>query len=316
MSRLTAPLIFIFIMFRICQAEINGQTNSTIVEYRGPVVLDLPASTRAMAMGNAFQLADPTSDVIFYNPSLLNGPASFEMARQTFGSRASLVQMSAKTEWWKGSIGLGIQALTYTKNGNYIQPFIVTQTESELFKDGFNRISESAATLGYSMKIAGIAWGIGAKAIEQGVGGAKGQSFEFDFGGSRQLGPFTLGLSHQNLGRNLRIKNSQMTLKNRTTLGLAFHDWVLGPFDIGGSTAMSKSAGGSLTQHIGGEVSWWPVVGRTFTGRFGIRTSEQEFQSEVLTFGLAFRGDAFGLDYAFNDINSAGNSHRISISWQ
>ncbi len=116
MSRLTAPLIFIFIMFGICQAEINGQTNSgRYDEYRGPVVLDLPASTRAMAMGNALQLADPTSDVIFYNPSLLNGPASFEMARQTFGSRASLVQMSAKTEWWKGSIGLGIQALTYAE---------------------------------------------------------------------------------------------------------------------------------------------------------------------------------------------------------
>ncbi len=279
-------------------------------------MLSIPASTRSMAMGNAFQLANPTSDALFYNPSLLSGPTAFEMARQTFGTHSSLVQMSAKTEWWKGGIGIGIQSLTYAENINYIQPSIVTQTEKELFKDGFNRISESVATLGYSMNLASIDWGISTKATEQGVGGTKGQSFAFDFGGSRQVGAFTFGVSHHNLGRQLTIRNSQMTLKDRTTLGAAFHDWILGPFDIGGSAALSRHSDGSISQHIGGEVSWWPVVGRTFTARFGIRNNEQEFQSAVLTFGMAFRGDAFGLDYAFNGIDGAGDSHRISISWQ
>ena len=27
-------------------------------------------------------------------------------------------------------------------------------------------------------------------------------------------------------------------------------------------------------------------------------------------------GDAFGIDYAFSDIDGAGNAHRISVSWQ
>ena len=316
MPRLITSLIFTFTIFGISQTGIHGQTNSTTIVPKGPVVLDLPASTRSMAMGNAFQLADPTSDVLFYNPSLLSGPTTFEMARQTFGHNSSLTQMSAKTEWWKGGIGIGIQSLTYADDFNYSLPSIVTQSEYELFQDGRNRISESVATAGYSMSLAGLDWGISTKAIEQGAGGSRNQSFAFDFGGSGQLGIFTFGLAHQNLGRKLRIGNSQMTLKNRTTLGAAFNDWILGPLDVGGSAALSKHSDGSITQSIGGEISWWPVVGRTFTARFGVRNNEQEFRSAVLTFGIAFRGDAFGLDYASNEIEGAGHSHRLSISWR
>ena len=308
MTRL-AKLIFLLIILSVCHTDAKAQG-------QGPVILTLPANTRAMAMGNSFQLADPTGDILFYNPSLLVGSTSFTMSRHTFGKEASLLQMSAKTEWWKGAVAVGIQSLGYSKNINNIQPVPVSQTERELSKKGLNRISESVATVGYGWELAGLDWGISGKIIGQGVGGSKGQAYALDFGGSKTIGPFTIGLAHQNIGNSLKISTSEIDLENQTTLGAGFHNLPLGPFDVGASAAVSKNPNRPTSKHIGGEISWWPVSGRTFTGRIGMRSEKEVFQSVILSFGLGFKGDAFGIDYAFSDIDGAGNAHRISVSWQ
>ena len=316
MQRLTKAIILSLLISGIHHSTINAQVAPTLIEGKGPLVLSLPSNTRSMAMGNAFQLADPTSDIIFYNPSNFVGPTSFEMARQTFGKHSSLLQVSAKTEWWKGGIGLGIQSLTYSKNVNHIHPSAVNHTENALFADGLNRIIESVAVLGYSTNIASVDWGISTKLISQGVGGQKNQTFALDIGGTRKLGDITIGLSHQNLGHGLKMGTSQLNLEDRTTMGAAFHNLPLGPLDIGGSIALSRISDGSITQSLGGEISWWPVVGRTFTGRMGIRNNKEKFNAAIFSFGLAFKGDALGIDYAFNNIDEAGKTHRISVSWR
>ncbi len=302
-----ATLIFSLFILGACHAKAKAQ---------GPVILTLPANTRAMAMGNAFQLADATSDVIFYNPSILTGSSNFAMSRQIFAKNSSLIQLSAKTGWWKGAVAIGIQSLTYSKDVNYIQPTAVIQTEKGLAKQGLNRISESVAVLGYSWTIAEIDWGISGKIIGQGVGGSEGQAHALDLGASKKLGGITLGIAHQNLGKQLKIRTSQMDLETRTTVGAGFQNLPFGPFDFGVSTALSRTSDGSISQHIGGAISWWPVSGRTFTGRIGIRNERKVFQSSILSFGLGFKGDAFAIDYAFNDIDGAGNAHRLSVSWQ
>ena len=45
----------------VAAPSLAGQT-----EAYGPLSLELPASTRAMAMGGAFQLTTPGSDAIFF----------------------------------------------------------------------------------------------------------------------------------------------------------------------------------------------------------------------------------------------------------
>ena len=88
---------------------VAGQTRE-----HGPVILQLPASTSAMGMGGAFQLTGGRSDAIFYNPALLAIASGFGLDGQTFDSKSSYLTLSAATEWWKGSVGVGLQALSYS----------------------------------------------------------------------------------------------------------------------------------------------------------------------------------------------------------
>ena len=89
----------ILLTFFVTALPLAGQTR----EY-GPVSLELPQSTRAMAMGGTFQLTDPGSDGIFYNPSLLVEDTRFGLSRTSFNSEATFLTMSASTGWWGGGV--------------------------------------------------------------------------------------------------------------------------------------------------------------------------------------------------------------------
>jgi hypothetical protein len=88
---------------------VAGQTRE-----HGPLILQLPASTSAMAMGGAFQLTGGRSDAIFYNPALLAIASGFGLDGHTFDSESNYLTLSATTGWWRGNVGVGLQALSYS----------------------------------------------------------------------------------------------------------------------------------------------------------------------------------------------------------
>ncbi|MEE2669830.1 MAG: hypothetical protein VYD78_07495 [Gemmatimonadota bacterium] len=285
-----------------------GQTR----EY-GPVSLELPRSTRAMAMGGAFQLTDPGSDGIFYNPSLLVEDTRFGLSRTSFNSEATFLTMSASTGWWGGGVGLGLQALSYTTNAVNVREIL--NAEEDLLTSGQQAASELVATVGYSRSIGDFSWGVSAKTVEHRLEGTKDLAGAVDLGVSVLIGRFRVGLAAQHFGTNLHMGESTLDLANQVTAGASFQRWIVGPFDLGASAALSREADGTVTPALGGEVAWWPVVGRTFTGWIGIRPVENG-PSPQLTFGGAFYGDALGMEYAFQDFGSFGNAHRFGINWR
>ena len=147
----------------------------------------------------------------------------------------------------------------------------------------------------------------------------------FDVGASIQVGryrsdatlpsSFRFGLGVQNLGPDLNVDGSKLGLAQRVTAGASFQRWLVGPLDLGASAALSREADGTWIPALGGEVAWWPVTGRTFIGWIGIRRVE-DGPSKKVTFGAAFRGDALGLEYAFQGFDGFGGAHRLGISWR
>ena len=77
-----------------------------------PLVLQLPASTRALGMGNAW-VAGRDQDVIFYNPSQLAVGTGLGVSLERYRSGSTLGTMSASTPLGGGAIGIGIQMLDY-----------------------------------------------------------------------------------------------------------------------------------------------------------------------------------------------------------
>ena len=292
----------------IAVPPLDGQ----IREY-GPVILGLPPSTRAMAMGGAFQLTDPGSDAIFYNPSLLSEDARFGISGATFDSQATFLAMSASTGWWGGGVGVGLQTLNYTTNAAFVREIL--NAERDLLTSGGQAAAELVATLGYSRSFGDLDWGASAKTVELRLAGVKDVAAAVDLGVSLRVGRFRVGLAAQHLGTDLDVGGSTVGLANQVTAGASFQRWVVGPFDLGASAALSREADGTVIPAFGAEVAWWPVVGRTFTGWIGIRRVENGPANEV-TFGGAFHGDALGIEYAFQDFGTFGDAHRIGVSWR
>lgn len=280
---------------------------------RGPVILDLPASTTALAMGNAFQLSGVSSEAIFYNPALLLRATGFGLAAQRFGSQSNALALSGATSWWKGAVGVGLQTLSYSTSAT--TPQGIAEGQGDLLTGGPTAVSELAATLGYAHELFGVRWGVAGKLIEQRMAGSKDALPAVDFGAAFRLGAITVGLAAQNLGPDLKVGGVETDLANRVTAGASFQRRPLGPLDLGASAAVTRLEDGTVIPALGGEVAWWPVSGRTFIGRIGARRVRDD-TAHSITFGGAFVGDAITIEYAFQGFEDLDGAHRFSVSWR
>lgn len=280
---------------------------------RGPVILDLPASTTALAMGDAFQLSGRSSDAIFYNPALLLQATGFGLAAQRFGSQSTALTLSGATKWWKGAVGLGLQTLSYSTDAT--TPQAIAPGQRDLLGGGATAVSELVATLAYAQELFGVRWGVAGKLIEQRMAGSKDGVPAVDLGASITLGDITLGLSAQNLGPDMEVGVVETDLANRVTAGASLRRRPVGPLDLGASASITRMEDGTVIPAFGGEVAWWPVTGRTFIGRIGVHRVADGTANEV-TFGAAFVGDAISIEYAFQGFDNADGAHRFGVSWR
>ena len=287
---------------------VTGQTRE-----HGPLILQLPASTSALAMGGAFQLTGGRSDAIFYNPALLAIASGFGLDGHTFDSESNYLTLSAATGWWRGNVGVGLQALSYSTDAADGRG--VASGQADLLTGGAFGSTEFVATVGYAQETAGVEWGIAAKTVEHRLGGSKDLVLAADIGVSIEVGEIRIGLAAQNLGSDLQLGGASVDLARRVTLGASGQGWVVGPLDLGASVALSREADGTVIPALGGEVAWWPVRGRTFTGWIGVRRV-RDGPADEMTFGAAFHGDALGFEYAFQGFDSFGAAHRLGISWR
>ena len=83
-----------------------AQTNGPF-EPTGPLIMRLPASTRALALGNVYPAASPDPDAIFYNPALLQSANGFSLATQFYGAAKTFTLSGANGS----GFGIGVQVL-------------------------------------------------------------------------------------------------------------------------------------------------------------------------------------------------------------
>src|SRR5262245_11026956 len=78
----------------------------------GPIVLQLPASTRAIGFGNAYvAVRDP--EAVFYNPAQLGVRPGIAISAERYGSNATATSFSNSFVFGTFGFGLGVQHLDY-----------------------------------------------------------------------------------------------------------------------------------------------------------------------------------------------------------
>jgi hypothetical protein len=279
----------------------------------GPLVLELPTSAAALSLGTAFPLSRGSSDVIFYNPSLLSHANGFGAGLERFGSRSTYANLSGATAWWRGAVGLGVQSLSYDTDASSVAA--ISTDASDLLSSGRTGVSELIVSGGYAQELFGVNWGVTGKLVEQRFAQFRDATLAVDLGAAIEVGDLTVGLAVQNLGPELEVGGTALELAERITLGAAFHGAPVGPLDLGAAAAVSREADGTIVPAGGLEIAYWPVNGRTFIGRVGLRRVEDS-AADPVTFGAAFIGDAITIEYAYQGHDGLDGSHRFGVSWR
>ena len=278
-----------------------------------PRVFELPASTRAMALGDAYMMNAGHADAIFYHPALLTGASGFGIEMQRWGDEASSVAMSAATQWVGAGIGIGLTILQYgaPAGGAAAAP----EGQDHLFTRGPVAVSERAVVLGYAREIAGLDIGVTGKIVEERIGGSRDAVGLFDVGVAGDLGPLRVGLTVRDVGEDPLLPDPDAT--PRITLGAGSYGRQVGIFDLGVSAAANWSD--ERTTVSGGiEVGYWPVRGRTFVARVGFQDPHDDSDMSPFSVGFAFWGDDITAEWAFRpyDGDESAGTHRFALRWR
>lgn len=290
----------------------------------GPVVLTLPASTRALALGNAFVTVADDPDAIFYNPALLSSAEGIGVSAQRFGEASTLGTFSAATRLGPGTLGAGARFLDHRTGPTVPIGDVVLLAGRSLFRGGDIPASSLAATLGYGLSfddpsptwLDDVRVGAAAHVLEERIGDARGAGVGFDVGAAVELEWLMLGLAVQNLGPELEIDDGSFPLPRQAVFGAAHESQRLGPLDVvTAATVVARDDGDdSIVPGLGVEVSYWPIIGRTFIARVGARHDPDGVLSPI-TVGAGFEADAFALDYAYERAGDLGAAHRVGLRW-
>jgi len=287
---------------------------------RGPIILELAASTRALALGNAFFLEPGDADAVFYHPGLVGRAQGMGASIRRFSTPGTLSTLSAGRSWFGGGVALGIQHLGYEVPADGVETIEdilnLSGDEASLREVGDAGASELVLSVGYGKTLFGAQVGAVGKFIEQRLGHRRASTAAVDLGVTTTQGPVTVGASVQNLGPSMTLAGGEVPLPTRFTLGASSRPTPVGPLDLALSSSLSYRLEGDVVPALGLEVGYWPVTGRTFVGRIGYRYLSNDFSAVPFTFGGAFLGDDIALEYAFQAYDSGHPSHSFSIGWR
>ena len=283
-------------------------------EPSAPLVLRLPGGTRALAVGDAWA-AGRGAEVLFYNPAQIGVLRGTTISAQRFGDAATLGTLSTVGPFGKIWLGAGVQYLDY-----HAAPAAgVFTSPAGLTLRGPVNAASLAATVAAAFRFKGVRFGVGAKYVEERVGGARGNGAAFDLGAAREVRRATVALSVQNLGGDLELLGQDAELPTRVTLGLTSPSIRVSTFfDAGIALAVSREWDGRIVPGGGAELIYEPVGGWYFVARASARRvrSEPGRAESPVTFGGSFGLDRFWLDYAFQPYKGPGAAHRVGIRIQ
>ncbi len=272
----------------------------------GPVVLRIPASARAAALGDAFAGARG-SEMVFYNPAQIGVATGLSFTVGRYRSAATAASFATASTVGALTIAAGVQWLDYGSSGAFPTP------PGDLTLEG-ETAQSLAATAAASMRIIGVRWGIAAKYLEERVPGMTPSSAAFDVGAAREFSRFTVALAAQNLGGDL----GSAELPRRLVVGAAAPRWPFSTwFDLTAVASLSWEREERLMPAGAVELTYVPLEGFVFAARAGARRVEGGTRTRrPYTAGLGFSFDRLSLDYAYEPYSGPGGAHRFGLRIQ
>ena len=276
-----------------------------------PLVLRLPPSTRALAMGGAQPMADDPEAFLASAP-LLNWSRGVSAQVQRWGAASTEGILTSAAPALAGAVGLAVQYLDYGAAAARL-PDATRDGAGALPRRGGVSASSLSAAVGYARPLMGLRVGVLAKYAEERLGDARDGTLAVDVGaGAMMVQRLAVSLGVQNLGPGLRLAGTRAPLPTRVTLGASGAGLPLtGWFDLGASAAVSVLRGGRVVGGAGVEGSIVPIEGYAVSLRAGARRPVDP-REQAVTAGIGLTRDRVSLDYAFEPFVGR-DAHRVGI---
>lgn len=314
-TRVPAPLATSAIL--IAAATLTVGAGPVAAQSAGilPQANRLPASTRAMGLGDAYQTESGHADAVFYHPALLEGASGFGLDWQRWSSESSAAAASAAVEWLGGGVGLGLRSLQYSVVD---EDLAAPGGQDHLFGTGSVPVSERVASLGYARTLPwfGVDVGIVVDLVDERVGTTQNTVTLFDVGAARDVGPVTVALTAHDIGRKPIVDVDDAPAL--WTVGVGGYGKQVGPLDVGLAAQVGVDHEEELTWGGGVEIGYWPIQGRTFVARVGVQDTPETGDLGRLTTGFAFWGDDITVEWAFRPVSGAdeAGTHRFGVRFR
>ena len=284
----------------------------------GAIILELPASARALALGGAYVTASADDAALFYNASQLatvEGRAA-SMSVQPYIEGSTLGALSAAFQIGPGTLGVGVQVLSYGSADEYVCDETTGCERGEATGRTVSA-NDVAASVGYGMTWRMVRVGAAAKYVRQSLADASGGAPAIDVGVAMDVWRgATVGISVQNIGPDLKTAGSSAPLPRFFRLGASLPWRGVGPFDVLGTVEVAQHREGDVLPLGGAEVTWTSANGLAFSARVGALAQSDDAATSRVSFGGGVRARHFALDYAYQAFDAlAVTTHRFSLRW-
>lgn len=276
-------------------------------------LLELPASTRALALGNAFVAAGKDESAIFYNPAQLATipKLSAGLSVQQWFLGQTVAAAAAAGRVWRGTAAIGLQVLDY---GSSERAF--DDPSGGLGGSTGSTISagDYVASLAYAVAIGSLRVGATGKYVSQRLVDESGGTGAVDMGAALDVKGVTLAASLQNVGGDFSLAGDRRSLPRLVRVGAAVPVHGVGPVDLLGTIELTHADG--ETKPFGGvEVEYEGPGGVTILGRVGALDRPTGADISPVSFGGGLRALHFALDYAYEGSAVFGAMHRVGVRW-
>ena len=281
------------------------------------ILLELPSSARALALGGAYAALGSDEAAIFYNPAQLGvlTSASAGLSVQSYIQSSTLGAFAAAMPLGPGLLGVGAQVLDYGSEDRYECDLASFPTCEHGVKTGTVSASDIVASVGYAMTVRGVRVGSTVKYVRQSIADVTGGVPAVDFGAALDLSfGATVGLSVQNIGGRLTLGSTSGALPRAVRFGAALPRQRVGPLDVTATAEVAQWTGAGTVPAVGGEVLYHTTNGISLAGRVGAQSIGTETRASPLTFGGGLAARHLAVDYAYQGFDLIGGAtHRIGV---
>jgi len=276
--------------------------------------LKIGVGARAAAMGDAYVALSDDATAVYWNPAGIARMSGQSISLNHTSWPADILFDQASyvfnIKWIPGMLGVNVRALTMSRD--IVRTTYLPEGTGDTFDAG-----EWAYGLSYARALTDkFSAGISVNYVQTGLDDVKGSSTTFDFGTLYDVGVLgaKIGMSIQNIGSDMTFIDEKVKMPVFFRVGGSFDVMQQGENKLIAAAEFTHPPDNSEKLNVGAEYGFHDYL--FLRGGY-----KMNYDTQGLTagFGVKFpltivKSSVARLDYAYQDMNFLGATHRVSVN--